>query len=80
MLGALSMVKCCNHLVVDMNASAMLPRGAAVVGALLWTKELSSMTRDKHLGLVPRLLVNVQQFVSASAGIRVEYKLCPDRC
>ena len=39
MLGALSMVKCWNHLVVDMNASAMLlPRGAAAVGAMVWTQ------------------------------------------
>ena len=36
MLGALTTVKCCNHLVVDMNTSAMLPRGAAVVGAMDW--------------------------------------------
>ena len=37
-VGALSTVKCWNHLVVDMNASAMLPRGAAVVGAMVWTQ------------------------------------------
>ena len=33
-MGTLSTVKCWNHLVVDMNASAMLLRGAAVVGAV----------------------------------------------
>ena len=33
-LGALSTVNRWYHLVVDMNASAMLPRGAAVVGAI----------------------------------------------
>ena len=38
MLGALSSLKCWNHLVVDMNSSAMLPRGAAVVGAMAWTQ------------------------------------------
>ena len=38
MLGAVSTVKCWNHLVVDMNDSVMLPRGAAVVGAMGWTK------------------------------------------
>ena len=38
MLGALSTVKCCIHLVVDMNASAMLPCGADVVGAMVWTQ------------------------------------------
>ena len=38
MLGALSTVKCWNHLLVDMNASAMLTRGAAVVGAMGWTQ------------------------------------------
>ena len=59
MLGALSTMKCCNHLVVDINVNAMLPRGAAVVGTMVWTKELSSMTRDKNLGLVLRFLVGV---------------------
>ena len=38
MLDALSTVKSWYHLVVDMNASAMLPRGAAVVGAMGWTQ------------------------------------------
>ena len=31
------------HLVVDMNARAMVPRGAAVVGAMRWTQGKGSM-------------------------------------
>ena len=30
--------ECWNHLVVHMNASAMLPRGAAVIGARVWLR------------------------------------------
>ena len=48
MLGGLSTVKSWNHLVVGMNASAMLPRGVAVVGAMGWTQALGSMPRDKN--------------------------------
>ena len=50
-MGALSTVKCWNHLVIDMNASAMLPRGAVVVGAMGWTQEWGSMLSEKKLGL-----------------------------
>ena len=72
-VGALSTVNRWNHLVVDMNASAMLSRGAAVVGAMGWTQGLSFMPRNENLRLVLSFLTNVQLFVSASAGIRVEY-------
>ena len=58
---------------MDINASEMLPSGAAVVGSMVWTTDLSSMPRDKNLGLALRILVNVQLLVSASNGIRVEY-------
>ena len=52
MLGALTTVKCCNHLVLDMNASAMIPRGAAVVGAMGWTQGLGSKNGEGlELGL-----------------------------
>ena len=51
MLGALSTVKCWYHLVVDMNASVMLPRGAAVVCVMGWTQEWGSLPSDKNFGL-----------------------------
>ena len=42
------MVKCWNHVVVDMNAYAMLYRGAAVVGAMGWIQGLGSMLRVQN--------------------------------
>ena len=53
-------VQCWNHLVVDMNASAMLPRGAAVVGAMVWTKEWGSFLGYKNLGPALSLLVHAR--------------------
>ena len=50
-MGALSTVKCWCHLVVHMNASAMPPRGAVVVGSMVWTQEWGSLPSDKNLGL-----------------------------
>ena len=64
-MGALSTVKCWNHLVVDMNASAMLPRGAGVVIFMIRIQGYGSMLRYKILGLALRLLFH--------ARVSVEY-------
>ena len=50
-VGALSTVKSWNHLVMDMGASTMPPRGAAAVSAMVCTQEWGSLPSEKNLGL-----------------------------